>query len=83
MAEQIYELVWKLRCLDLEFIRTEWKVFESDTRVKAYGRQAQDELNDNLPPCQKADDGYYFEFMAAYPMHKVDGYRVQLIGDEV
>jgi len=83
MAEQIYELVWKLRCLDLEFVRTEWKVFESETKAKAYGRQQQDELNDNLPPYEKADDSYYFEFMAAYPMAKVDGHRVLLIGDGV
>lgn len=62
MAKQVYELVYKLRCLNFEFVRSIWKVFDSDAEAQAYGRKEQDELNGGLSPEDKADDGYCYIF---------------------
>jgi hypothetical protein len=82
MPKQIYELVWTIRCAvggeELEFLRTEWKVFESEPTARAYGLHVQDELNDGLPIEEKADDGYYFRFAYEEPVEEIDGYRISL-----
>ena len=78
MAKQVYELVYKLRCLDFEFVRSVWKVFDSDAEAQAYGRKEQDELNGGLFPEDKADDGYYYIFWYARPVEEVDGFQILL-----
>ncbi|MFZ6016715.1 MAG: hypothetical protein ACOYU0_03705 [Nitrospirota bacterium] len=76
MAKKIYELVYKLKCLDFEFVRTNWKVFNSETEAKAFGRKEQDELNGGLPPTEKANDGYCYIFWYTQPVEQVDGYQI-------
>ena len=78
MAKQVYELVYKLRCLDFEFVRKVWKVFDSDAEAKAYGRKEQDELNGGLSPDEKAWDGYCYIFDYARPVEEVDGFQILL-----
>lgn len=77
--KQIYEIIWEARCLEFAFGVTHWKVFDSEDGARAYGRRKQDEWNDGLPPCEKADDGYYYRLIDAYPVHEVDGYKILLI----
>lgn len=79
MPEQIYELNWKVMCLEFEFGETKWKVFDSEAKAQAYGRQKQDEWNDGLPPCEKANDGYCYQFMGAFLVDEVDGYGIMLL----
>jgi hypothetical protein len=76
--EKIYEVLFKIRCLDFEFIRSEWKVFQSEEEARAYGLKVQDELNDGLTPEEKADDGYYFEYWFSWPLNEIDGFPVSI-----
>ena len=78
MPKQIYEASWKIRCLEFEFVTTQWKVFDSETEALAYGYQWQNEANEGLAPCERAEDGYCYEFTSAYPVTEVDGYEILL-----
>lgn len=79
VSRQIYELVWKIRCLDFEFVTAQWKVLDSEAEAQTYGYHWQNEANDGLPVYEKAEDGYCYQFMGAYPVDKVDGYQVLLV----
>ena len=78
MPKQIYEASWKIRCLEFEFVTTQWKVFDSETEAKTYGYQWQNEANEGLAPCERAEDGYCYQFTSAYPVTEVDGYEILL-----
>jgi hypothetical protein len=78
MAKKVYQLVYKLRCLELEFIRTNWRVFGSQAEAEAYGRSEEAELNEGLPPCERASDGYFYTFWYADAVEEVDGHRLLL-----
>jgi hypothetical protein len=78
MPKQIYEVVWKIRCLEFEFVTTQWKVFDSEAEAQAYGCQWQNEANEGLSPCERVEDGYCYQFMGAYPVDEVDGYQILL-----
>jgi len=78
MSKQVYELCWLIRCDEFEFLRTDWKVFDSADEAKADGLRQQDELNDGLPPDEKSWDGYYFQFSHARPIDEVDGWHIVL-----
>ncbi|MBM3303273.1 MAG: hypothetical protein FJY85_25425, partial [Deltaproteobacteria bacterium] len=74
MGKRIYELVWRITCLDFEFVTTQWKVLNSEAEAQIYGCRWQNEANDSLAPCEKAEDGYCYQFMGAYPVDELDGY---------
>ena len=76
MPKQIYEIVWKIRCLEFEFVTNQWKVFDSETEAWTYGYQWQNEASEGLSPCEKVEDGYCYQFMGAYPVDEVDGYQI-------
>jgi len=78
MPKQIYELAWVIGCSEFEFLKTEWKVFDSELEAKAYGLREQDELNGGLPPDEKSWDGYYYRLYYARPVDEVDGFRILL-----
>jgi len=63
MPKQIYEYK-----LDLEFVRSVWKVFDSEIEAMAYGRKEQEELNDGLSPNEKAVVGYCYILGYAQPI---------------
>jgi hypothetical protein len=77
-VEKIYEVIIKIRCLEFEFIRSEWKVFASGEEARAYGLKVQDELNDGLTPEDKADDGYYFQYWFSREVEEIDGFPVSI-----
>ena len=76
--EKLYEVILKIRCLEFEFIRSEWKVFASEDEARGYGLKVQDELNDGLTPQDKADDGYYFQYWFSREVEEIDGFRVSI-----
>ena len=78
MGKQLWELTWTIGCLEFEFLRTEWHVFESREEARAYGLRIQDELNGGVSPVERANDGYFFEFEMAEPVGQIDGYRILL-----
>ena len=78
MPKQIYELGWLVGCCGFEFTKTEWRVFGSEDEARAYSLRRQGELNDGLPPDQKAWDGYYYRLWCVRPAHEIDGYRISL-----
>ncbi len=80
MPKHIYQLHWTIRCGETEFLKTEWKLFRSDKEATAYGLRVQDELNGNLPPEEKAWDGYYYRFWFADRLEEIDGYHIILAG---
>lgn len=79
MIGRIYQVEWLIGCCEFEFVKTEWKVFHSESEAEAYGRQKQDELNDGLPPGEKSWDGYYYRFSHARPVDEVGGFQIRLI----
>lgn len=82
MPKQIYEVTWRIKCLEFEFVTNEWKVFDSKAEALAYGYQWQNEANEGLAPCERAEDGYCYEFTSAYPVDEVDGYEILLLSKE-
>ncbi len=78
MMKQLYELNWKIRCLDFEFIRTEWRIFQSLQDARAHGTRTQNQLNGDVSPEERAWDGYYFQFHSARPVDTIDGCRISL-----
>jgi len=66
MPKQIYEYK-----LDLEFVRSVWKVFDSEIEAMTYGRKEQEELNDGLSPNDKAVVGYCYILGYAQPIKKL------------
>jgi len=78
VVKQIYELGWVIGCSEFEFLKTEWKVFDSKAEAKTYGIQQQDELNDGLPCMEKAFDGYYYRFWYSRPIHEIDSHPIFL-----
>jgi len=78
VPKQVYELCWLIRCDEFEFLRTEWKVFDSEAEAKAYGLRQQIELNDGLSPDEKSWDGYYHHFSHARSIDEIDGCRIVL-----
>ncbi|MDP2895941.1 MAG: hypothetical protein Q8Q12_05195 [bacterium] len=76
--EKIYEVIINIRCLEFEFIRSEWKVFTSEDEARGYGLKVQDELNDGLSPEEKAGDGYYFQYWFCRPVEEIDGFPVSV-----
>jgi hypothetical protein len=82
MPKQIYKVTWRIKCLDLEFVTNQWKVFDSKAEALAYGYQWQNEANEGLSPCERAEDGYCYEFTSAYPVDEVDGYEILLSSKE-
>ena len=63
MPKQIYEYK-----LDLELVRSVWKVFDSEIEAMAYGRKEQEELNDGLSLNEKAVVGYCYILGYAQPI---------------
>ena len=63
MPKQIYEYK-----LDLEFVRSVWKVFDSEIEAVAYGRKEQEKLNDGLSLNEKAVVGYCYILGYAQPI---------------
>jgi len=38
MIKQIYQVEWLIRCCEFGLVKTEWKVFDSESEAESYGR---------------------------------------------
>ncbi len=83
MSEQLYEIIWRVKCCEFEFLKTELKVFNEESEAKSYAVQEQTKLNGNMTSGEKSWNGYCYEFWYTRPVFEIDGYSVIIEGKKV
>ena len=75
---RLYDLCWQVETDAHSFCYREFKVFRSDAAARHYGKKREGELNGGLSIEEKAQDGFYFEYLDAQEVENIDGFTVEL-----